>query len=583
MKRLLIYIYALMALLMASCTGDNRQAAALLLQADSLMDEQPDSALHLLESHLADKDAWPHAQRMRYELLRAKAMNKAYVPFTTDSVMLQVADYYDDGDPNDAMLAHYLLGCVYRDLGEAPAAIEAYLDAASRVDTTASNCDYHTLSRVYGQMSTVYNQQRLMSEYLESLKLSEYYAWEDRDTMQALNAKAYMISAYELSGQYDTVISRFDSLYSLLVKYLGKELAAMYCVLPVKSLLEKGNIESATKYLDLYRYHSGFFDSSGKIEKGREVYYYYRGLCFLYNCQYDSANYYFSKELHDGKDFNNQNAASLGLALNYQRLNQPDSSAKYALYSYEMNDSVYARMATEEVERAKAMYNYNRNKVQAEKKENEASRMRQLFLLVSSLSLVALLSLLMGIVVYRKKKQMQLVRYQHLLSNLEQAQSHLQELLSDEQQLSASTIRKLTDEVAYWKHKVEENRKVTLVSKSSINKTLEKSNIVARMRQMLEKNPPETVSVSDIKELKNLINEVIPTFYDSLNTPDCVLRPVEYEVCLLIRVFFSPAEICKLMDRSDAYISNLRRRILKKRYGIEGAPKELDALILNIL
>ncbi len=176
-----------------------------------------------------------------------------------------------------------------------------------------------------------------------------------------------------------------------------------------------------------------------------------------------------------------------------------------------------------------------------------------------------------------------MVRYQHLLSNLEQAQSHLQELFSNEQQLSASTIKKLTDEVAYWKQKVEENRKATLIRKSSVNENLEKSNIVAHLRQLLEKNPPGTASMSDMKELKNLINEVIPAFYDSLNTPDCVLRPVEYEVCLLIRVFFSPAEICKLMDRNDAYISNLRRRILKKRYGIEGTPKELDSLILNIL
>jgi hypothetical protein len=60
-----------------------------------------------------------------------------------------------------------------------------------------------------------------------------------------------------------------------------------------------------------------------------------------------------------------------------------------------------------------------------------------------------------------------------------------------------------------------------------------------------------------------------------------MLRPIEYEVCLLTRAFFSPAEIGKLLDRNDTYIANLRRRILKKRWGIDGAPKDLDAILLN--
>ena len=116
------------------------------------------------------------------------------------------------------------------------------------------------------------------------------------------------------------------------------------------------------------------------------------------------------------------------------------------------------------------------------------------------------------------------------------------------------------------------------IRKPSVDNALEQSSIVQHLRELLGKNPPEPASTGDIKVLRDLVNEVIPAFYDSLNT----LRPIEYEVYLLTRVFFSPAKICKLLDRNDAYIANLRRRILKKRYGIEGAPKELDTLILSI-
>ena len=53
--------------------------------------------------------------RMQGELLRARRMNKEYIDFTTDSVMKEVAAYYDrHGSPNERMEAHYLLGCAYR-------------------------------------------------------------------------------------------------------------------------------------------------------------------------------------------------------------------------------------------------------------------------------------------------------------------------------------------------------------------------------------------------------------------------------------------------------------------------------------
>jgi hypothetical protein len=76
---------------------------------------------------------------------------------------------------------------------------------------------------------------------------------------------------------------------------------------------------------------------------------------FLKVCQYDSAEYYFRKELAMGKDFNNQNAGALGLALLYQQTDRPDSAVKYALYSYAMNDSAYNHKSTTDVARMKSL------------------------------------------------------------------------------------------------------------------------------------------------------------------------------------------------------------------------------------
>ncbi len=83
------------------------------------------------------------SRQMHEALMQAKAQNENFEPFTTDSTMLRVVDYYDaHGTANEQMLAHYLLGCVYRDLGDAPRALECYYDAVSKADTTSADCDW---------------------------------------------------------------------------------------------------------------------------------------------------------------------------------------------------------------------------------------------------------------------------------------------------------------------------------------------------------------------------------------------------------------------------------------------------------
>ena len=113
--------------------------------------------------------------------------------------------------------------------------------------------------------------------------------------------------------------------------------------------------------MQIYESESGFFDSLGNIQKGREIYYKIKGLYFLHTNVLDSAEYYCRKELHDGKDYNNQNAAANGLKLLYQKLHRPDSSTKYAIYAYDMLDSLYAQRTAKEIERMQAMYDYTRH------------------------------------------------------------------------------------------------------------------------------------------------------------------------------------------------------------------------------
>ena len=88
--------------------------------------------------------------RMRAGLDSINVRNRNGQPFTTADVQPYV-DFFDEhGTPNDRLLAHYLLGLAYYDHGEAPMALQCFQDAADCADTTADDCDYAQLARVYG-------------------------------------------------------------------------------------------------------------------------------------------------------------------------------------------------------------------------------------------------------------------------------------------------------------------------------------------------------------------------------------------------------------------------------------------------
>ena len=169
MKKLPLVLLAIVSLfVLAGCHGD-KQYDDLLQQADSIMNIDDDSAkvaIKLLDKVKPQLNDFSKAQRMRYQLLYHKAMNKADISFSSDSIMKNVVAYYEKhGTSNERMLAYYMLGCVYRDIHEAPLALEYYNKATEQADTVSQDCDYSTLYRIYSQMGVLFEKQYLFSVY----------------------------------------------------------------------------------------------------------------------------------------------------------------------------------------------------------------------------------------------------------------------------------------------------------------------------------------------------------------------------------------------------------------------------------
>ena len=136
MKHLLLcLIVAILSGLLASCSR-GLQYPAVLEAADSLSYVNPDSAVALLRSVEAEMTASQPAVRHLYDLMTLKAQDKADLPLTSDSLILDILQYYEHGgDPNKLPEAYYYAGRVYRELGDAPQAIDYFQKAQTTLDT----------------------------------------------------------------------------------------------------------------------------------------------------------------------------------------------------------------------------------------------------------------------------------------------------------------------------------------------------------------------------------------------------------------------------------------------------------------
>ena len=498
--------------------------------------------------------------RMRAGLDSINMRNRNDQPFTVSDVQPYVTFFDEHGTPNDRLLARYLLGRAYYDHGEAPMALECYQKAADCADTLSADCDYAQLARVYGQMARIFYQQGLYREQLEYCKHSVKYAWQAKDTLAALFSYEQEFLAFSGLGLIDSSIMVIED---VAMKYLesgrhqNSAISLGFAILP---LIDKGNFKKARDYINKYESLSGRFDSTGNIEAGREIFYNVKGLFFLYTKKYDSAEYFFRKELYDGKDFNNQNAASKGLAELYQRLHQPDSVAKYSLYAYAMSDSLYARRTTKEVERMQAMYDYTRHQeiasLESEKAANEKTKRN---VSIAILIFVVIVAILIIYKLQREKKKKQLL-YIRTLESLEQTQSEvllLREHAEEYDELIAMKERLLQEQ----NDKLQDLRMKALQDHAAIDEHIKGSAIYQTLQG---RQQGQKLTSQELRDCRKLVLETLPAFNQLLLSKQYTINAKDFDVCMLFRLGFKSKEVSNMLDITQGRVSQIVSKLLQK-------------------
>lgn len=136
MLRLLLLLLSLVGLV--ACRG-NQELHARLESISALMEEHPDSALHLLEELPAHRF---RRSRLRADrgLLYTMALDKNYIDSDNDSLIRYTYDYYRRHKATDSVrhLVHYYYGRIRHNDEQYTAAAVEYLEALRLLDTIQS-------------------------------------------------------------------------------------------------------------------------------------------------------------------------------------------------------------------------------------------------------------------------------------------------------------------------------------------------------------------------------------------------------------------------------------------------------------
>ncbi len=568
MKLRSFFLISISCLLMSVMLGtlqscrDTSDVSAVLDRGDSLVISNPDSVLAMLDSIREEVAKSPKSIRMRYELLNADAQNKAYVDFTTDSVMKEVVDYYDShGTPSQKMKAHYLLGCVYRDLHEAPMTLQCYNEAVDIADTLSPDCDYRILMSVYGQMADLYYSLHLPKEELRCFNKYEEVAHILHDTIAIIEADEFKLRPYLSLNMKDSVLSIVERARAIRKSLNIKE--DTYSLGTIISIyIERGEINKAKEVLNVFENELSQCSLTKHDSLMVSLYLHDKGRIALYDNDFVLARNCFYKLLISPHKW----AAYDGLLKLYTIINVADSISKYSQLYVAEKDSEQLNSNIEEVIRFNSMYNYGRmQKMSRDNAELYAkSQTHKFYLACVILSLFVMIVFIT--IAHKKRQKNNIERIKQLAYQLESNKEKLHSILEEAEERAVSINRKDNEIV----HLQEQIHNMETILKSTSKNMVTQSFFNTDIYGMIKSKSQYTSTWQPVtnEEWQMLISKfrIYYSGYSSFLSASNNLTEDQYKVCMLMALNFRESEIALLLGVDSARVNRLKMQINEKLF-----------------
>ena len=580
MKACLVFILFIGISLLLGCSRHYRSYPLFMEQAQSCVETAPDSALHYLSLLKDSIGCEPEETQMYYHLLTIKAEDKLYTRHTSDSLINLIVKFYDEhGDKNKLIEAYYYQGSVYRDLHDAPSALDAFREVISRskeLSAADKKQSADLMARTYNQMGTLFAYQGLYDESLQANRESVncYLAQgKENKIFYALRDIARM---YDAKHQKDSALHYYQKAYRTALSthsphkayIIWGELGSFY-------YYSLGKADSAKQMLITALNHQP--DMANALLVLGDV---YRG-----EARWDSACYYLHQAIEYG-DIQKQHSAYRHLSsIEIQKHNYPQATT-YLRQAQLLADSIKEITRTEAITKINSLYNY-----QHIQKENYTflldNEKKSTFLWILGCISVVIMGVAISVYFHYKKKVQNTRLQMHKLSKLKEEQeaksmkAHEENICKIKELEQAKALQNL---LLAQKEELEAKNKeiiACLKKQKVLQDSLRQTSIYHFFHQACTKADSK-ITEEKWSELQKEVDTAYPNFSKHLYELSPKLSVIELRICYLMKISIPPPHIAIFPNRTKAAISNARTRLAKRLLGEQNSTEKLDDFISDL-
>ena len=528
MKHLLVFLLSVFVCVTFVSCGQATQYPVVLETAYSLAYVNPDSAVSLLQDVESEMSVSRPAVRHYYDLLTLKAHDKADHPLTSDSLILDILEFYEHGgDPNILPEAYYYAGRVYRELGDAPQAIDYFQKAQTSLEEldlqklpVVKAKQYEKLKGIIlAQKGYLFREQHLYKEALNSFNHAFRLDSVSHDTTGMFYCLKDVGGVLSASRDDEGAIRFYDLAEQLASEYSGKInldnliTQKCHCLIRLKRFDEVGKILQSfqpqitrVSFEQIFTMYGEYYWKIDESEK---------------------AVPYFKTLYEKGSVFSRSNAALWFSDYEMKRGNAKAAMRYMAEFS---NLELEVRKLRDEevVALSNSLYNYNLREQEnlRLKTTQKIHNLTILSLLTISFFLTCTLMALGQYIRIRQRRN----------NSREKQLSYLLNLMQADKEKYQHTI---------------ENEAANLRN-TEIHQTI---------RNKCSKN--QGLSRDDWEEVENALQRVAPNFITYLRSV-YDFSETEWRVSLLTKLGYSASEIAIATNHSQQSIYSIRRRLFKK-------------------
>ncbi len=537
-----------------------------LVHIAEIVSDNPEEALRCLDS--ISVASLTEADRHYYDFLTVKATDKAYILHKSDSLILDVINYYASHD-EDKLYPEVLYygGRVYTDLGDGPLALRYY---QMSIEESKKQPDPELEYRLLSQTGRLLNSINLFDEAVPYIEAALEIERKDNDTLKIINdlhllggtylracdyapAEKYFRDAYYLSNGFPEYKVAKSNMYIAATKYkLGQLDSAIYYIKDIPNQIDSLNRNGSLAYASSIYLKAGMLDSA----------------------------YKYADELIHSADWEHKDTGYQNI-LDY-RLREyinPDSLETYVYRYSDLLDKFYGENELQLTNTQQAYYNYQ----QHEQKRMRAEKSNKFLKSLITGAVFILLVMMLIILMLKNRNKNTIIQLHEALHNIDKLERSLHVRNDTPADDEPATGENCSETIPVLRERLR-NKLLSLHNNSqeqtSLSPRLLQSEAYHKLQEVIEKGVELKDNEELWKELEAAVLECSPNFRTNLQLlVGGKLTSYDMHTSILIKFGVSPTQMTVLLNRTKGTIvsrrESLSMRIFDRKLGV----KVIDEII----